>query len=193
MKTRFAILVAFVSACLVAAVVACTPDAAPSPQPQAHAGGKMALDVNYVNSVGGTLAELPVVSWPFPGDNLDASASFTEISIGGITGGPLAIQLKGCRYSPSAQQPTTTAGNYATIYLYRRPGLVDGGASTLLAQVSTNTAGTGPWSAFYSVGIPVNDSGAFLQPHDDVTFVQTQADAGMALPAGQIMCFTNVQ
>lgn len=148
------------------------------------------MDINYTPEVGAVLAEVGLFEWPKAAADGAAGTATAETSIGLLGPGPNQIAIGAVQFHTSAAL-TANDANFATITVSKR---TNGGAATTLATATTQTVptgGTGNWTAFSNVTIPVT-SGAFVSPGDSITVTITKSGSGVVVPQGQLAVFPKI-
>jgi hypothetical protein len=145
---------------------------------------KAGVDVNNGWEQAVYNVETGVFSWPLT-TALTAGGTLSETPVALMGPGPQSIAIASCYYHTQGSL-THNASNYVTLQVQKR---TSGGSPTTIAQLATSS---GDWTAFTNVSLPVT-AGSFLAPGDSVTFNIGKTGSGVAVPVGQLACFTNMQ
>jgi hypothetical protein len=141
--------------------------------------GSLAMLAAAVNTMalGDTVVNLPVAALT----NIQTVSETPNGYVPSTQGGNVVSAV----YIPSG---ALTASNtaYATISVFKRTA---GGTSVLLAAVTTQITGSGNWTAWVPVNIPV--VAAPVAASDVLTYTITQTGGGVAVPAGQLIVNVN--
>jgi len=117
----------------------------------------------------------PNQSWQKAAADASAATATAETPVGRVGA---AVTLGTIYYVPLAAL-TADNSNYATITVSKRTGA--GGAVTV-ASVTTQITGSGNWTAFVPVAIPI--SAGSLAAGDVLTVAITKTGSGVVVPAG---------
>jgi hypothetical protein len=160
-------------------------DAAPA-APTAS-GHKVGSDVNNAFEMGVIAVETDLFQWP----NTAALAvtGLAETPVGLIGPGPQPIAIGSCYFHTQAAL-TANNSNYETLTVAKR---TNGGGATTIASVTTQITGSGNWTAFTNVPIPLAAAVEFVKPGDSITFTVTETGSGVAIPVGMLACFTTLR
>lgn len=137
--------------------------------------------LNYPPALADSFLGVACQSWLKSAVDGAAGTATAETPIGQMGG---ATPLVAIRYVPGAALVADNA-NYATILIQKRTGA---GAPSTVATVTTQIAGgSGNWTAFVPVNIPIS-AGAILAG-DVVTISITKTGTGVVVPLGTLEMF----
>lgn len=108
-------------------------------------------------------------------DGAAGTATAETVACGTRNGG----RLLAVRFIPAAAL-TADNTNYATITVSRRNAA--GGGKTTVASVTTQITGSGSWTAFVPVNVPVSNDA--LEPGGTLTYEIAKAGTGVVVPVG---------
>lgn len=136
---------------------------------------------------GAVTAMIGVFEWPKVAADGAAATPTAETAIGLVGPGPVQIGLGAITIHPAANL-TADPTNNATITVFRRPS---GGAAVAIGQATTSVAGTGNWTAFTPVTVPLQN-GATLSPNDSITVTITKGGTGVIVPQLYLAGFVKI-
>lgn len=93
-----------------------------------------------------------------------------------------AATLTSVRFVPAAAL-TANNTNYATLTVSKRSS--SGGSKTTVAQVTTQITGSGNWTQWAAVDVPI--SAAAIAAGDSLTYEISKTAGGVAVPAGRLV------
>jgi hypothetical protein len=144
------------------------------------------MDINNSTEVGQVVAELPIVDWTKAAvDGATANAT-AETVIGTVGPGVQGLALGAVQFVPAAALVADNA-NYATLTVTKRTNGVPGTPVTI-ATATTQITGTGNWTAWKAVTIPLA-AGAFVSPLDTISIAITKTGTGVVVPQGVLGIF----
>ncbi len=150
------------------------------------------MNVNNVNEVGTTLAEIGMFEWPKTVLDGAAGTATAETPIGLVGPGPSSIAVGAVQLNPSVAL-TGDPTNNATITVNKRTAAAPGTpvAIAIGTTLLTGANATGSWTAWKAVSLtPV--AGATVAPGDTITVAITKNGTGVITPPFVLTVFASV-
>jgi hypothetical protein len=147
-------------------------------------------DVNNSFEMGVIAVETDLFQWPATA--AIPTTGLAETPVGLFGPGPQAIAIGSCYYHTQGAL-TASNSNYETLTVAKR---TNGGSATTIAQATTKltaNGGTGNWTAFTNVPIPLAAAIEYVSPGDSITFTVAETGSGVAVPIGMLACFTTLR
>lgn len=171
---------------------ACQSAPAPAPAPSASASAhhKEGSDVNNAFEMGVIAVETDLFQWPATA--AIPTTGLAETPVGLFGPGPQSIAIGSCYYHTQGSLVASNS-NYETLTVAKR---TNGGSPTTIASATTKLSangGTGNWTAFSNVNIPLAAAVEYVNPGDSITFSVTESGSGVSIPVGMLACFTTLR
>ena len=136
--------------------------------------------LNYLPALADSFLGVACQSWIKSAADGAAGTATAETVIGQCGA---ATPLTAVRFVPAAALTADNA-NYATILIQKRTGA---GAPSTVATVTTQITGSGNWTAFVPVNIPI--SAGLVLAGDVLTFTISKTGTGVVVLAGTLEMF----
>jgi hypothetical protein len=140
--------------------------------------------ISWQKDADDVVGEQRTISYALDADEaagLTGANALTEVDIGTLQ---LAGTVKAVKFTPSAAL-TAHDTNYATLIVARYDA--SGGSKTTVATITTETGGSGDWTAFDAMPITLAGGAASTLTADfSLSFEITKAAGGVAIPSGTL-------